>query len=418
MQLYSSGLTHYPASSRKLVIAVTVSGGSKSTIEDPSFANDTTVEDRTGNMPAFVCYDAAASARPHFFTSTAEIFITQPGATESSVFAHVLKQGGLDALGSPTDSDFDKKPQINDFFRRSNCKLHVFKENQDRCENGSLIENISGSSSCRVCEQEPAACISSNAQEGSSERVVSKCDGDDSLLKDHVRLEHPQMDKYEYEGEEEPVFELQILQEPPVANSRAGLDEKVSLYLAEVDKQNKYLQDKKKFRFHIIPDGNCLYRAVSKAAYGDQSMHAELREQTVHHIADHLQEFSPIIEGDVGVFLIGAAQDGAWAGYPELLAMSQLLNVNIYLTTGGSLESPTVSTMVHYLGEEDLTKPAVWLSWLSNGHYDVLLDRCLPNPEYDNWCHHTQVQRKRDEELAKTMAASLSKMYIKQNGLH
>ncbi|XP_021418687.2 OTU domain-containing protein 1 [Oncorhynchus mykiss] len=145
-------------------------------------------------------------------------------------------------------------------------------------------------------------------------------------------------------------------------------------------------------------------------------MHKELRDQTMHHIADHLDEFNPIIEGDVGEFLINAAQDSAWAGYPELLAMSQMLNVNIYLTTGGSLESPTISTMVHYLGEEDSSKPTVWLSWLSNGHYDVLLDRCVDNPEYDDWFRHSQMQRKRDEELAKSMAASLSKMYIEQNG--
>lgn len=215
------------------------------------------------------------------------------------------------------------------------------------------------------------------------------------------------------------LFELCVLQEPSLRRDakRGDINDKVTCYIAEVEKQNKYLQERAhKYRFHIIPDGNCLYRAVCKAAYGEQSMHSELREQTMHHIADHLDEFNPIIEGDVGEFLINAAQDGAWAGYPELLAMSQMLNVNIYLTTGGSLESPTISTMVHYLGEEDSSKPAVWLSWLSNGHYDVLLDRCVANPEYDDWFRHSQVQRKRDEELAKSMAASLSKMYIEQNG--
>ncbi|XP_015507231.1 OTU domain-containing protein 1 [Parus major] len=191
--------------------------------------------------------------------------------------------------------------------------------------------------------------------------------------------------------------------------------EKLALYLAEVEKQDKYLRQKGRFRFHIIPDGNCLYRAVCKAVYGDQRLHGELREQTVHYIADHLDHFNPIIEGDVGEFLIGAAQDGAWAGYPELLAMGQMLNVNIHLTTGGRPESPTVSTMVHYLGPEDPTRPSIWLSWLSNGHYDAVLDRMCPNPEYEAWCRQTQVQRRRDEELAKSMAVSLSKMYIEQN---
>uniref|UniRef100_A0A8C5TC75 OTU domain-containing protein 1 n=1 Tax=Malurus cyaneus samueli TaxID=2593467 RepID=A0A8C5TC75_9PASS len=196
---------------------------------------------------------------------------------------------------------------------------------------------------------------------------------------------------------------------------RTERSEKLALYLAEVEKQDKYLRQKGRFRFHIIPDGNCLYRAVCKAVYGDQRLHGELREQTVHYIADHLDHFNPIIEGDVGEFLIGAAQDGAWAGYPELLAMGQMLNVNIHLTTGGRPESPTVSTMVHYLGPEDPTRPSIWLSWLSNGHYDAVLDRMCPNPEYEAWCRQTQVQRRRDEELAKSMAVSLSKMYIEQN---
>ncbi|XP_073485872.1 OTU domain-containing protein 1 [Aquarana catesbeiana] len=191
--------------------------------------------------------------------------------------------------------------------------------------------------------------------------------------------------------------------------------ERLALHLAELEKQDKYLREKYRYRFHIIPDGNCLYRAISKAVYGDQSLHSDLRERTVHHIADHLDTFNLIIEGDIGEFLINAAQDGAWAGYPELLAMSQMLNVDIHLTTGGRPECPTVSTMVHYLGEEDPCKPSIWLSWLSNGHYDAILEEPLPNPEYENWSKQNQAQRQRDQELAKSMAISLSKMYIEQN---
>ncbi|KAM6087344.1 OTU domain-containing protein 1 [Chlamydotis macqueenii] len=215
------------------------------------------------------------------------------------------------------------------------------------------------------------------------------------------------------EGEEEEIGGGPEARRGP--GGRAERSEKLALYLAEVEKQDRYLRQKGRFRFHIIPDGNCLYRAVCKAVYGDQRLHSELREQTVHYIADHLDHFNPIIEGDVGEFLIAAAQDGAWAGYPELLAMGQMLNVNIHLTTGGRPESPTVSTMIHYLGPEDPTRPSIWLSWLSNGHYDAVLDRMCPNPEYEAWCRQTQVQRRRDEELAKSMAVSLSKMYIEQN---
>ncbi|KAL4624658.1 OTU domain-containing protein 1-like [Arapaima gigas] len=187
-------------------------------------------------------------------------------------------------------------------------------------------------------------------------------------------------------------------------------NDKLKNYLTEVEKQNEYLQDRCKYRFHIIPDGNCLYRAVSKAFYGDQSKYVELREQTIHHIADHLEELSPIIEGDVGDYLIGAAQDGAWAGYPELLAISNLLDVNIHITTGGGLQTPTVSTMVHCLGPEDPSKPSVWLSWLSCGHYDLVLDKRLDNPEYEAWWTDRQRQQE-EEEMIKSLADSLSRMY-------
>ncbi|OCT75594.1 OTU domain-containing protein 1 [Xenopus laevis] len=199
------------------------------------------------------------------------------------------------------------------------------------------------------------------------------------------------------------------------APSQAGSSERLALHLAEVDKQDKYLREEQRYRFYIIPDGNCLYRAVCKAMYGEQSLHAELRERTVHYVADHLDLFNLIIEGDIGEFLINAAQDGAWAGYPELLAMSHMLEVNIRLTTGGRPECPTVSTMVHRIGGEDPTRPSIWLSWLSNGHYDAVFEQPLPNPEYERWYRQQQAQRLRDEELAKSMAVSLSKMYIEQN---
>ncbi|XP_038611908.1 OTU domain-containing protein 1 [Tachyglossus aculeatus] len=203
---------------------------------------------------------------------------------------------------------------------------------------------------------------------------------------------------------------------PPPPVRPDGRDEKLSRqHLAEVDRQDRYLRQRGRFRFHIIPDGNCLYRAVSRAVHGDQSRHRDLRERTVHYVADHLDQFGPLIEGDVGEFLVAAAQDGAWAGYPELLAMGRMLGVTVRLTTGGRPESPTVATMSHFLGPEDARRPAIWLSWLSNGHYDAVFDRCHPNPEYDSWCRRAQLQRRRDEELAKAMAVSLSKMYIEQN---
>lgn len=435
MHLYSSALTHYPGSSRK--VSVTLA----SVVNTPTAARSSSLEagDNTVNgsatearaeylvpeeptdakMPALTCYEAT-SMRPVFYTSTAEMIITRPDGVERCVPIHFVNEPHTNREPLETHHHrisyaIDGDDNVySDSFLDLKHKRDVFQDNDVAGElNAINYDCFLDKDDYRVGERQEAPCVHNNP---ATFGTVQRCSSEPlSPLQNK-----PQQESVEDDNEmtDEPVFDLHILREPTATPNKSDIDNKVTRYLAEVDKQNKYLHDRQKYRFHIIPDGNCLYRAVSKAAYGDQSMHKDLREQTMHHIADHLEEFNPIIEGDVGEFLINAAQDGAWAGYPELLAMSQMLNVNIYLTTGGSVESPTVSTMVHYLGEEDLSKPAIWLSWLSNGHYDVLLDRCQPNPEYDDWCRHTQVQRKRDEELAKTMAASLSKMYIEQNGLH
>ncbi len=432
MHLYSSALTHYPGSSRKVSVTLTsvannAPATSSSSLEVVGNAvNGSATEAQTeylsrggqtdANMPAFSCYEAS-SMRPGFYTSTAEIIITRPDGVERSVPVHIVKEQRTHRRPLETHYNRDSYAVNGDDHHHFDPVLDLdpgrdgFVDDNDEISEKKSIHyhRLFDNDSYRVCERRLEPCLQSDATPSKTFGTVKKPSSDS-----HESLKGPKMqDSVE---DDNPVFELRILQEPIATPNKS--DNKVTRYLAEVEKQNKYLHDRQKYRFHIIPDGNCLYRAISKAAYGDQSMHKELREQTMHHIADHLEEFNPILEGDVGEFLINAAQDGAWAGYPELLAMSQMLNVNVYLTTGGSVESPTVSTMVHHLGEEDLSKPAIWLSWLSNGHYDVLLDSCQPNPEYDDWCHHTQVQRKRDEELAKSMAASLSKMYIEQNGLH
>uniref|UniRef100_A0A3Q1GIK5 OTU domain-containing protein 1 n=1 Tax=Acanthochromis polyacanthus TaxID=80966 RepID=A0A3Q1GIK5_9TELE len=399
MQLYNSALTHYPRSSRKVTITLSTLNGS-------------TQSSASANMPAFSCYEAP-SLRPVYFTSTAEILIRRPDGVERSVPVHIIRESKSKPPSPHPQNGEANSDMIVDFIdhlRNGTEKLlpeHVFnsvtvspridryqRTVEDPGDADSLTDaNFRTNGWALLHEEEPDHLRA--AEELIKEDFSEISGGKAAPASDEKRA-----------------FELSVLQESPSSQEKGDLNDKVARYLAEVEKQNKYLQERHKYRYHVIPDGNCLYRAVCKATYGDQARHGELREQTVHHIADHLDEFNPIIEGDVGEFLINAAQDGAWAGYPELLAMSQMLNVNIHLTTGGSLESPTVSTMVHYLGEEDVSKPAIWLSWLSNGHYDVLLDRCLPNPEYEDWCRNSHLQRKRDEELAKSMAASLSKMYI------
>lgn len=425
MQLYSSALTHYPRASRKVPLTLQArseplsgAGPNPGEADQAEFPRPTSTSTTNGDparegapsaaMPAdhqFSCYEAS-SVRPVYFTSTAEISIRRPDGEERSVPVHVVRESKSKAACSGSR-------QAETFLCRDSDLMDLIDHLRIGPE--EVFPELLGdhlthaNTTCRPRAEEERK-IEDGAHAGEDVRFRR---GEWTSMNGEAPFpSRPAQPVAPASGE------LGVLQEAPPqrCQEREDASDKVTRYLAEVEKQNQYLRERRKYRYHIIPDGNCLYRAVCKATYGDQAQHGALREETVHHIADHLDEFNPIIEGDVGEFLINAAQDGAWAGYPELLAMSQMLNTTIYLTTGGSLESPTVSTMGHYLGEEDPSRPAIWLSWLSNGHYDVLLDKSLPNPEYEDWCRHSQIQRKRDEELAKSMAASLSKMYVEQNG--
>ncbi|CAL9698087.1 unnamed protein product [Knipowitschia caucasica] len=429
MQLYNSVLTHYPKATRKVTITLRTAperqtenssselGSSGFSFQAPSTSTTNRAQQEgasSANMPAaFSCYEAS-SMRPLYFTSTAEILIRRADGLERPVSVHIVRDS---KSKSPCPSPVEHNGSSH--YRHSD----VFEDIMDHLRHGLESEQLPPESSdlTSVCLPSTEEQERSSPPHGDME-APSRINGWSSTHEEemtrgaeepeHVRTQEvcDQSQAGGHMGE----FELSVLQDPP--SQKGDINTKVQRYLAEVERQNKYLEERNKFRYHIIPDGNCLYRAVCKAVFGEQARHSELREQTMHHIADHLDQFNPIIEGDVCEFLLSAAQDGAWAGYPELLAMSQMLNVNVQLTTGGSLESPTVSTMQHYLGEEDVSSPEIWLSWLSNGHYDALLDTCAPNPEYEEWCRHSQMQRKRDEELAKSMAVSLSKMYIEQNG--
>uniref|UniRef100_A0A8D0GQE4 OTU domain-containing protein 1 n=1 Tax=Sphenodon punctatus TaxID=8508 RepID=A0A8D0GQE4_SPHPU len=426
MQLYSTVVTHYPAAGTATAAAAggaavfkvslpagpppspdPASAGSQSQ-EAESPAKESAVPSvatAAATMPAFSsCLELLppagpgtgrkAATAPPCYSSSAQIPVSRRRPLERIVPIRLV-QRPESAAGELGPAVLHTRPWLEDLLLES-----VRQASGDAVEPGLHRAKEPSNHSLRLSEHCQALQAAAASQPDPAPAYRSSEGSPSSALQP------------EEEAEERP----SLLRAPGSSGSRPPeRSEKLVLYLAEVEKQDKYLRYKGRFRFHIIPDGNCLYRAICKAVYGDQRLHSELREQTVHYIADHLDHFCPIIEGDVGEFLINAAQDGAWAGYPELLAMGQMLNVNIHLTTGGRPESPTVATMVHYLGPEDPARPSIWLSWLSNGHYDAVLDRLCPNPEYEAWCRQTQVQRRRDEELAKSMAVSLSKMYIEQN---
>nr|CAB3264601.1 OTU domain-containing protein 5 [Phallusia mammillata] len=178
--------------------------------------------------------------------------------------------------------------------------------------------------------------------------------------------------------------------------------------LQEINAQDDFLWKNHGLqRFLIVPDGNCLYRAVAQALVHDQSKHMVLRREVVQHIQNNIDDFKDIIEGDAWEFLKAASRDSTWASYTEILAITQMLDINITIVTGGTSDNDKVHVTLHHFhpaGGKITPKDTVWLSWLSNGHYDLIVDHKMENIHYDEWVKETTQRMKQDEKLAQHIA--------------
>ncbi|XP_035680181.1 uncharacterized protein LOC118418404 isoform X1 [Branchiostoma floridae] len=157
-------------------------------------------------------------------------------------------------------------------------------------------------------------------------------------------------------------------------NTERLSNSRLDAILSEVKLQDKSLAKSGACRYPIAGDGNCLYRAVAHAVYGNQALHTDLRRRTVQYMRDHRDDFAPFLDCDADSYIAKAAKDGEWAGYTEMVALMRLLNVDVRLTTGGTPGQPDVTSGVHRVREEVDVKgnKTVWLSWLSHGHYDAV----------------------------------------------
>ncbi|KAI9908932.1 hypothetical protein PsorP6_014708 [Peronosclerospora sorghi] len=92
------------------------------------------------------------------------------------------------------------------------------------------------------------------------------------------------------------------------------------------------------FGWEIAPirkDGNCLFRALSDQLYGHERRHLELRRRLIDFIDRERTFFEPFVAGEgVVEYCARLREAGAWGGYPELVAASRLLSVNILVHTG------------------------------------------------------------------------------------
>lgn len=186
---------------------------------------------------------------------------------------------------------------------------------------------------------------------------------------------------------------------------KGKLSRELSLASKEVLHQNQFLESNYGLhRFQIIPDGNCLYRSISQALGHKQSYHMEIRRDIVNHMMKYWNRFDKLIEGDTAEYLSTALQENTWGGYLEILAITELYDVNVIIVLGGSADNREVSLTCHHFSGKKTPRETIWLSWLSKGHYDLIEDRVNDNEEYEKWLATNSNETESDAEFARRLA--------------
>ena len=75
----------------------------------------------------------------------------------------------------------------------------------------------------------------------------------------------------------------------------------------------------------VLPDGNCLFRAVALHVYGTEDAHMRVRLDTCKHIRMHRDHFGSFV-GDVDAYTSFMEKDRVWGGNVEICALQEMFD--------------------------------------------------------------------------------------------
>ena len=84
--------------------------------------------------------------------------------------------------------------------------------------------------------------------------------------------------------------------------------------------------------YRVAPDGNCLFRALSHQAFGDQAYHTQMRKVLVTLISDNMEKYQPFYMGrnTFTEHISSMSKDGIWGTQLEIQAAADCLGLPIY----------------------------------------------------------------------------------------
>ena len=138
-------------------------------------------------------------------------------------------------------------------------------------------------------------------------------------------------------------------------------------------------------KFKIVPDGNCLFRSVSKHLFKSQNKHFQLRNEAIKFINENWSHYKEYIANQTtkDEYCKNMAKNGKYGGYFECHALSELYKLNICIFNLNSendvskLKNPSTTINNQYTNKINLLFTGV----PDSGHYDLLID-----VEVDSFC--------------------------------
>ena len=75
------------------------------------------------------------------------------------------------------------------------------------------------------------------------------------------------------------------------------------------------------------PNGNCLYRALSRGCFRSPEFHRDIRESIWDYILHNNQRFENRLPQEKNEYVQKMLEDGEWGDEPEFVIFSKLYNI-------------------------------------------------------------------------------------------
>lgn len=164
------------------------------------------------------------------------------------------------------------------------------------------------------------------------------------------------------------------------------------------DRYSHYVRALQMQRLEVVPvngDGNCLFRSVAHQVYGDEELHALVRDSCMSYMEAEAEFFSQFVEGGLDAFpqyLAAKRRLGCWGDDPEIQALCEIYDrpaeiwaydpvlgarkLRTFHEAANSSSSAISSDrgVVDSAGATVPGRPPIKLSYYGGGHYDSLFD--------------------------------------------